>query len=43
VVWRVIYCLLDDRVVMLVIKIGGRGQVIEQDGKPAFYVVPAAL
>ena len=27
--WRVIYRLLDDRVVMLVIKIGGRGQVYE--------------
>lgn len=27
--WRVIYRVLDDRVVMLVIKIGGRGQVYE--------------
>jgi mRNA interferase RelE/StbE len=25
--WRVIYRVLDDRVVLLVIKIGGRGQV----------------
>jgi mRNA interferase RelE/StbE len=27
--WRVIYRVLDDRVVLLVIKIGGRGQVYE--------------
>ena len=27
--WRVIYRLFDDRVVMLIIKIGGRGQVYE--------------
>jgi mRNA interferase RelE/StbE len=27
--WRVIYRLLDDRVMMLVIKIGGKGQVYE--------------
>ena len=27
--WRVIYRVLDDRVVLLIIKIGGRGQVYE--------------
>lgn len=27
--WRVIYRVLDDRLVLLVIKIGGRGQVYE--------------
>ena len=28
--WRVIYRVLDDRVVMLVVKIGTRGQVYEE-------------
>jgi len=49
--WRVIWALDGERLAILVLNMGARGgvlqmsnvQVIEQGGKPVFYVVPAAL